>query len=75
MRMMIIIIRTKTTENKTKHVRYRAFSLAFTAAILVVVPFTRANHSVHGVGKWFAKFSTGKFRPGITFTICSSQFH
>ena len=42
MRMMIIIIRTKTTENKTKHVRYRAFSLDFTAAILVVV------YHVHG---------------------------
>ena len=32
-------------------------------------------HSVDGVGKWFAKFSTGKLRPGIAFTICSNQFH
>ena len=27
------------------------------------------------MGKWFAKFRTGKFRPGIAFTICSNQFH
>ena len=26
-------------------------------------------------GKWFAKFRTGKFRPGIAFTICTNQFH
>ena len=32
-------------------------------------------HSAHGVGKWFAKFRTSKFRPGIAFTICSNQFH
>ena len=31
--------------------------------------------SVHGVGKWFAKFRNGKFRPGIAFTICTNQFH
>ena len=36
------------------------------------LPFTIR---VHGVGKWFAKFRTGKFRPGIAFTICSNQFH
>ena len=31
--------------------------------------FTLANRSVHGLGKWWAKFKTIKFRPGITFTI------
>ena len=42
------------------------------------LPFTRANRSVHGVGKWFAKFRTGKFRPAIAFTISTistNQFH
>ena len=27
-----------------------------------------ANRSVYGLSKWHAKFSTGKFRPGIAFT-------
>ena len=31
--------------------------------------------SVHGLGKWCAKLRTGKFRPGIAFTICKNQFH
>ena len=35
MMTMIIIIRTKITDNKTKQVRYRAFSHDVTAAILV----------------------------------------
>ena len=36
----------------------------------------RANRgSVHGLDKWFEKFGTGKFRPGIALTICSNQFH
>ena len=39
------------------------------------LPFTWANRSVHGLDKWFEKFRTGKFRPGIAFTICSNQFH
>ena len=39
------------------------------------LPFTWVNRSVHGLGKWFAKFSTGIFRPGIAFTICTNQFH
>ena len=33
------------------------------------LPFTWANHSVYGVGKWFAKLGTGKFCPGIAFII------
>ena len=37
--------------------------------------FILANRSIRGVGKWFAKFRTGKFRPGIAFTICTNQFH
>ena len=28
-----------------------------------------------GLGKWYAKFRTGKFRHGIAFTICKNQFH
>ena len=28
-----------------------------------------------GLGKWYAKFRIGKFRPGIGFTICNNQFH
>ena len=36
--------------------------------------FTRANRSVHGLGKWFAKFRTGKFRPGIAFVEISSIY-
>ena len=39
------------------------------------LPFTWANRSVHGLGKWYAKFRAGKFRPGIVFTICTNQFH
>ena len=31
--------------------------------------------SVHGVGKLFANFRNGKFRPGIAFTFCTNQFH
>ena len=37
--------------------------------------FTWANRSVHGLGKWQAKFRAGKFHPGIAFTICTNQFH
>ena len=28
-----------------------------------------------GLGKWYAKFRADKFRPGIAFTICKTQFH
>ena len=27
------------------------------------------------LGKWYAKFRTDKFRPGVAFTICTNQFH
>ena len=37
------------------------------------LPFTWVNRSVHGLGKWYAKFSAGKFRPGIAFTICNKS--
>ena len=37
--------------------------------------FTLANQSVDGLGKWYTKFRTGKFRAGITFTICTNPFH
>ena len=39
------------------------------------LPFTWANRSVYGLGKWYAKFRTGKFSSGIAFTICTDQFH
>ena len=39
------------------------------------LPFTWENWSVHGLGKWWAKLRTSKFRPGIAFTICTNQFH
>ena len=39
------------------------------------LPFTWANRSVYGLGKWYAKFRTGKFSYGIAFTICTVQFH
>ena len=35
---------------------------------------TRANASVHDLGKWYAKFRTGKFHPGIALIICTNQF-
>ena len=31
--------------------------------------------SIHGLGKWYAKFRTGKFRPGIAVTICTNRFN
>ena len=37
--------------------------------------FTWANRSVHSLGKWKAKFRTGKFHSGIAFAICTNQFH
>ena len=33
-----------------------------------------ANRSVHGLSKWYAKFSTGKFRPGIVFTTALTSY-
>ena len=39
------------------------------------LPFTVANRSVDGLGKWYAKFRTAKFRAGIAFTICTYPFH
>ena len=35
--------------------------------------FALANRSVHSLGKWWAKFKTSKFRPGITFTFQSTN--
>ena len=37
--------------------------------------FPWANRSVHSLGKWKAKFRTGKFHSGIAFAICTNQFH
>ena len=39
------------------------------------LPFTWSNRSLHGLGKWFAKFRTNKFRPGIAFNIGTNQFN
>ena len=33
------------------------------------------GRSVDGLGKWYAKFRTGKFRAGIVFAICTNPFH
>ena len=37
------------------------------------LPFTWVNRSVHGLGKWYAKFETGKFRKRVYH--CTYQFH
>ena len=37
--------------------------------------WTTGAWSVQGLGKWSAKFRTGKCRPGIAFTICTNEFH
>ena len=39
------------------------------------LPFTWANWSVHSLGKWYTKFRTWKFCPGIAFTIRTNQFY
>ena len=31
--------------------------------------------SIHGLGKWYTKFRTGKFRPGIAVTICTNRLN
>ena len=33
------------------------------------------NWLVHGLGKWYAKFRTGKFHPGVAFTTWTKHFH
>ena len=45
--------------------------------VIGCLPFTWANRScsVHGLGKWYAKFRTVKFRPGFAFKHCTNQFH
>ena len=43
--------------------------------LFTIYSCTWENRSVHGSGKWYAKFRTDKFRPGIAFTICTNQFH
>ena len=37
--------------------------------------FRWENQSDHSLGKWYAKFRTVKFCPGVSFTICTNQFH
>ena len=44
-------------------------------SVVIICSCTWENRSVHGLGKWCAKFRTGKFRSGIAFTICTNQFH
>ena len=43
--------------------------------LLGSLPFKWANRSVHDLGKWYAKFGTGKFCPGMAFTIYTNQSH
>ena len=47
------------------------------AKLWLLVPFTWANRLVHGLqfGQMERKIQTGKFRPGIAFTIRTNQFH
>ena len=33
------------------------------------------TYMVQVLSEWYAKFRTGKFLPGTTFTICTNQFH
>ena len=37
--------------------------------------FRWENQSDHSLGKWYAKFRTVKFCPGVSFAICTNQFH
>jgi len=67
MRMMIIIIRTKITENKTKQVRYRAFSHDFTAATLVVV------YHLHGQTIRFMVWVNGSQSSGLVNFVPESS--
>ena len=56
--------------------RQRNVKIAWcTSKVIGCLPFTWANRSVYGLGKWYAKFRTGKFSSGIAFTICTDQFH
>ena len=56
--------------------RQRNVKIAWcTSKVIGCLPFTWANRSVYGLGKWYAKFRTGKFSAGIAFTICTDQFH
>ena len=55
--------------------RARVTMVTYNVIKFTVVPVTWANWSVHGLGKWYAKFMTSKFSPGIAFTICTNQFH
>ena len=43
--------------------------------LLGSLPFKWVNRSVHDLGKWYAKFGTGKFCPGMAFTISTNQSH
>jgi len=60
-------------------VLFKRFVLIFfffcTSAKLWLFTIYLGNQLVHGLGKWYAKFKTGKLRPGIAFTISTNQFH
>ena len=53
----------QTGRPRTSHLSYRC------------LPFTWTNRSVHSVDKWYAKFRTDKFCPGIALTICTKKFN
>ena len=36
------------------------------------LPFTWVNRSIHGLGKWLARFRTGKYHAGIALAICTN---
>ena len=60
--------------------RYHSYSFSFETKIwtqdsVVCLQFRWEDRSDHSLGKWYAKFRTSKFCPGISFNICTNQFH
>ena len=47
----------------------------FTLKLWLFTIYVDWNQSVHSLDKWYAKFRTDKFCPGIAFTICTNKFH
>ena len=55
--------------------RFNAFTLLSSLNLAYEGQPNDTGSLVHGLGKWKEKFRTGKFRPGIAFTIRTNQFH
>ena len=70
--------RQRKLQNNSNRFRPRQHVFVFvwkTEKSVVIYSCTWENRSGHGLGKWYAKFRTGNFRPRIAFTICTNQFH